>query len=149
MPISTVRFSPSSLGFLLNDISRKLRLLIDAEMSQLGLTQTQWRALLTIATMEGCTQRELADILEVQPISLARLVDRMVSGGWVRREPSPSDRRALQLFLTSKCDPVLILAQDVSKRIIDRAYQGLDEVERSQLIVLLERVKTNLLSDSL
>ncbi len=149
MPISTVRFSPSSLGFLLNDISRKLRLLIDAEMNQLGLTQTQWRALLTIATMEGCTQRQLADILEVQPISLARLVDRMVSGGWVRREPSPADRRAHQLFLTSKCDPVLELAQDVSKRIIDRAYRGLSEAERAQLIALLERVKTNLLSDSL
>lgn len=102
-PRSTVNFVPSSIGFLLNDISRTFRRHFDVKMAEYGLTQAQWRALLIIATRQGCTQRELADALEVQPISVARLLDRMVKGGWVKREPCPSDRRAHRLYLTSQC----------------------------------------------
>jgi MarR family transcriptional regulator for hemolysin len=144
MPISTVRFSPSSLGFLFNDISRKLRRHFDAQMSQFGLTQAQWQALLTVATFEGCTQKELADVLEVQPISMARLIDRMARGGWVRREPDPNDRRAHRLFLTSQCDPVLELAQAASKKIVAKAYEGMSQLDQERLLAYLEHIKLNL-----
>jgi DNA-binding MarR family transcriptional regulator len=113
-------------------------------MSQFGLTQAQWQALLTVATFEGCTQKELADVLEVQPISMARLIDRMARGGWVRREPDPNDRRAHRLFLTSQCDPVLELAQAASKKIVAKAYEGISQLDQERLLAYLEHIKLNL-----
>jgi len=144
MPRSTVNFVPSSLGFLLNDISRTFRRHFDIKMAEHGLTQAQWRALLIMATREGCTQRELSDALDVQPISIARLLDRMVKGGWVKRAPCPNDRRAHRLYLTSRCDPILEVAKAASQEVLSRANQGISEAELAQLLGTLERIKNNL-----
>ena len=96
-----------SIGFVLNDVARLLRRNFNRCVQDLGLTQSQWQAIAHIARKEGMKQSELADILEVQPISVARLIDRMEAAGWVVRRPDPVDRRAINLYLTDKCDPIL------------------------------------------
>jgi DNA-binding MarR family transcriptional regulator len=96
-----------SLGFLLTETARLIRRNFDRRVQPLGLTQTQWRAIAHLKHNEGIKQATLAEILEVQPITLARLIDRMERDGWVERRPDPNDRRAVQLFLTDKVEPVV------------------------------------------
>src|SRR3546814_4821449 len=85
-----------SLGFLLNDVSRLMRRNLNRRVQALGLTQSQWRALAYLSRQEGINQVTLADTLEVQPITLARLIDRLEAAGWVERRRHPSDRRAVR-----------------------------------------------------
>ncbi len=88
-----------TLGFLVSDIARLLRRNMDRRLQSLGLTQAQWRAIVHLSRSEGMTQAMLAESLEIQPITLTRLIDRMESAGWVERRTHPLDRRAVQLYL--------------------------------------------------
>src|ERR1700751_1352951 len=95
-----------SFGFLVSDVSRLLRKRFDQRARTLGLTRAQWQVLAYLARYEGINQTGLADILEIEPITLARLIDRMEEAGWVERRAHPSDRRARQLYLTEKAEPI-------------------------------------------
>src|SRR5687767_13222468 len=95
-------FNERSLGFLVADVARLLRRSMDRRLQALGLTQAQWRAIIHLSRNEGMTQATLAESLEIQPITLTRLIDRMESAGWVERRMHPLDRRAVQLYLTSQ-----------------------------------------------
>ena len=99
--------APSNLGLLVSDIARMLRRNMDRRLLPLGLTQAQWRAIARLARSEGMTQAELAESLEIQPITVTRLVDRMEKAGWVERRTHPLDRRAVQLYLTHRSQPIL------------------------------------------
>ena len=93
-------FTDRTLGFLVADIARLLRRSMDRRLQSLGLTQAQWRAIVHLSRREGMTQAALAESLEVQPITLTRLIDRMQHAGWVERRPHPSDRRGRVVVLT-------------------------------------------------
>jgi DNA-binding MarR family transcriptional regulator len=94
--------APNHLGLLVSDIARLLRRNMDRRLQSLGLTQAQWRAIARLARSEGMTQAALAESLEIQPITLTRLVDRMEKAGWVERRTHPLDRRAVQLYLAPR-----------------------------------------------
>lgn len=131
-----------AVGFLLGDLARLLRRDFDRRVQQLGLTQAQWRALMYLARNEGATQASLAEILEIQPISLARLLDRME--GWVERRPSPTDRRAFQLYLTAAAAPLMQQIHDIGAITRDVALAGLNADQRELLTEMLLTVKENL-----
>jgi MarR family transcriptional regulator for hemolysin len=80
--------------------SRLLRNYIDHRAKQRGTTRAQWIVLFRLRQQEGLSQVDLADVLELQPISLVRLLDRLVEHGLLERWPDPRDRRATRLFLT-------------------------------------------------
>src|SRR3546814_9002902 len=86
-----------SLGFLLNDVSRLMRRNLNRRVQALGLTQSQWRALAYLSRQEGINQATLADTLEVQPITLARLIDRLEAAGWVERRRHRSEEHTSEL----------------------------------------------------
>jgi MarR family transcriptional regulator for hemolysin len=86
----------------------------------------------------------LADLLEVEPISLARLVDRMEAAGWLQRRPDPADRRARRLYLTPKSRPVIDRIRVIAVGIYDEALAGLDRTARDQLIASLVHARRNL-----
>src|SRR5689334_11950907 len=94
-----------SLGSLLNDVSRLMRKKFDQRAKELRLTRAQYYLLAKLARHEGIKQVELAELLEVEPISAARLVDRMEAAGWVERRADPADRRARRVFLAPKARP--------------------------------------------
>jgi MarR family transcriptional regulator for hemolysin len=96
--------------------------------------------------MEGCRQAELAESLDVRPITLARLIDRLQAAGLVERRPRKDDRRAVQLMLTPKAKPIVKRMWALGAETRERAFAGLGERERTALFAALGRVRDNLSS---
>jgi DNA-binding MarR family transcriptional regulator len=133
-----------SFGFLLHDVSRLLRANFNRRASAHGLTQAQWRTLAHLSRREGVNQVTLAEALDIQPITLARLIDRMEANGWVLRRPDPNDRRAFRLYLTEKAQPLLVELWRHAAETIDEAMTGLTAPARERLIETLWTIKRNL-----
>ena len=135
-----------SFGFLLYDAARLLRRDFDRRARSLGLTRAQWSVLAHLNRNEGSNQATVADTLELEPITLVRLLDRLEAAGWVERRPDPSDRRARQLFLREKARPVLeqLMALGAETRAL--ALAGISEAEQEFLIQALSKVRANLTS---
>lgn len=137
--------SESGLGFLLHDVSRLLRRGFDRRVGALGLTQAQWRAIAHLSRNQGIKQAALADILEVRPITLTRLIDRLAASAWVERRPDPDDRRAVRLFLTAKAQPILAKIEALAAEIREEALAGLSPDRRRSLVEALQAMKRSLL----
>lgn len=133
-----------SLGFLLADVSRLLRRDFDNRVRPLGVSQAQWRAIAHIAREEGINQTTLADRLEVKPITIARLLDRMAAAGWVERRADASDRRASRLFLTGRAKPLLDRLEEHAAAARAALMRGITRTESEALVRTLERMKRNL-----
>lgn len=136
--------SQKSPGLLMQDVARLMRRDFDRRAKSLGLTQAQWQALLAISRQEGLTQIALAEHLEVQPISVARLIDRMENAGWVERRPDAFDRRAVNLYLAEKSRPLLDKIFECALQTRARAFAGIGEQQQEQLTSLLLQIKGNL-----
>ena len=134
----------SSFGFLLHDIARLMRKRFDQRARSLNLTRAQWQVLAHLARHEGINQAGLADILEIEPITLGRLVDRMAEAGWVERRPHPSDRRVRQLFLTAKAEPVFARMRALGDETRAEALAGLSQDDRDRLTATLVEIRCNL-----
>jgi DNA-binding MarR family transcriptional regulator len=133
-----------SLGFLIHDVSRLLRRRFDRRAQCLGLTRAQWAVIAHLYRNEGVNQTTLAESLDVQKITLARLVDRLEQDGWVERRPDPGDRRANRLYLTEKVAPMWGRMRELAGEIFEEALEGLSGMERDDLIDRLMMVKRNL-----
>jgi len=136
--------SDQSFGFLVNDVARLLRQRFDQRAHGLGLTRTQWRALAHIGRQEGIHQAALAELLEVEPISLARLIDRLEAGGFVERRHDPADRRTRRLYLTAKVHPVAERMRALARETVAEAFAGFGNDEIDALSAALARIKGNL-----
>lgn len=132
------------LGFLLHDVARLMRRRFDRQAQELGLTRAQWSVLFHLHRNEGCTQAAIAQRMDLQPISLARLIDRLEADGWVERRAHPADRRAKCLYLTGKVAPILEQMQAISTQVRAEAVSGMDADEVEQLLDMLETIKGNL-----
>jgi MarR family transcriptional regulator, transcriptional regulator for hemolysin len=132
------------VGVLLVDVARLLRRNFNRRAQRLGLTQPQWQALARLSQNQGMNQACLADLLEVQPITLTRLIDRLEAAGWVERRPDPADRRVQRLFLTLKAEPLLDDIRALAAKTREEAMQGLSDRERRQLLQTLQTIKGNL-----
>ena len=131
-------------GFVIHEVARLLRRDFDRRAKDLGLTQVQWRAISYLARNEGLNQAALADQLEVQPITLARMIDRLAAAGWVERRPDPDDRRAQRLFLTEASAPLLERMRALAAETLDTAFTGLSDQTRKELVEGLCVMKNNL-----
>ena len=135
-----------SLGFLISDVSRLMRRRFDERAREVGATRAQWRTLTTLSRNEGLNQGALADLLEVEPITLCRMIDRLEESGLVERRRDPADRRAWQLFLTDKSKPILDDLRRMADDLFVHVLSGLDDLERQALGKSLERMRSNLLN---
>lgn len=139
-------FTDRPLGFLVADISRLLRRSMDRRLQSLGLTQAQWRAIVYLSRSEGMTQAALAESLEIQPITVTRLVDRMENAGWVERRTHPLDRRAVQLYLTAQSQPILEEMHARAADTMSEATRGIASRVQRELVTTLEQIKQNLIA---
>ena len=133
-----------NFGFLMYEVSRLLRRELDRRLKPLGLTQAQWRALAFLARREGVNQATLAEALEVRPISVARLIDRLEASGWVERRSDPGDRRACCLYLTEEAQPLLKQIRAQARVVRQDALAGLAPEAREALVSALCSIKQNL-----
>lgn len=132
-----------TLPYLLSDSGRLLRRAFDARVRQLGMTSRQARLLMILDVSEGENQGYYAERLEVEPISLTRMVDRMEDGGLIERRRDPADRRAWRLFLTQRSREVLDEVRDSLAGLEDEMLNGLDAAQRAALAQMLETIRVN------
>lgn len=144
--MNTSNDSEQTLGVLLHDVARLWRKRFDRRAQTLGLTRAQWSAIVHLRRNEGITQTCLADLLEVEKITLARLIDRLEAAGWVERRPHPDDRRANRLYLTDKVHPILDQMWALGQVTRGEALAGLSDEEQTTLHTLLTRIKHNLVN---
>lgn len=133
-----------SLGFLLADVSRLMRRTFEQRLEGSSLTLAQARALIYVSRNEGIRQVELADILEIQPISLARLIDQLAEAKLVERRPDPADRRAYQLYLKPAAAAQLAAIEKVAAAIRADALAGIDKQQTEVLLLALDAMRANL-----
>lgn len=136
---------PDTIGFLLSDTARLIRRRFDERARQHGATRAQWKALLGISRHEGINQGGLADLLEVEPITLCRLVDRMEDAGLVERRRDPKDRRAWQLYLTDKARPVIDQLHTTAADLMEQALRAIPETKIEEMTETLLRIRENLI----
>lgn len=134
----------NTIGFLINDAARLFRRMLDGNIRDLGMTSVQWRTVARLNHDPGMRQAELADLLDVEPITLSRMIDRLVESGMVCRKPDPTDRRAWNLYLTDTAKPLLDELASEADKVVEISMTGLDADEREQLSSLVERVRANL-----
>jgi MarR family transcriptional regulator for hemolysin len=135
-----------NLGFLLHDVARLMRKRFEQKARGLGLTRSQFQVLAHLARNEGIQQSGLADILEVEPITLTRLLDRLEEAGFVERRAHATDRRIRQLYLTEKAHPLLAEIFTIGAATRAEALEGVAEEDRDRLFALLSSMKANLLA---
>lgn len=133
-----------SIGFLINDTARLFRRMFDGNIRDLGMTSLQWRTVARLKRDPGMRQGELADLLEVEPITLSRMIDRLAESGMVCRKPDPNDRRAWNLYLTAKAEPLMAQLQREADAVQELALTGLNDTDRAVLGELVERMRLNL-----
>lgn len=132
------------IGYLLADNSRLARWAFDQQVREIGVTGPQARLLLTLNRRPGENQGFYAEQLEVEPITLCRMVDRLEEAGMIERRRDPADRRAWQLHLTDKSRKVVEKLQRSVDSLVDAMLHGLTFEERSEFERLLKAVGTNL-----
>ena len=138
---------PDSLGFLLNDIARLMRKRFDVRARRIGVTRAQWHTLSVLKRNEGSNQGALADLLEVEPITVGRMIDRLEEAGLVERRRDPADRRVWRIHLTDKAQPILIELRAIADTMIDDVMEGVDPQDRIRMHAALVSLRANLLSD--
>jgi len=130
-------------GFLIADVGRLLKTDYDRRLSHTGLTRSQWWVLNQLYRRDGVTQAELADIMEMERPALGRLLDRLESSGWVRREEDAEDRRAKRVYLTEAVTPVINEMRDLAAETRRDASRGLSNDDLKQLVDMLLVIKQN------
>ncbi|HLJ71487.1 MAG TPA: MarR family transcriptional regulator [Roseiarcus sp.] len=130
--------------FAMHDVARLLRTLADQRARALNMTRAQWSVLKRLEMSQGVKQAELAELLDLQPITLARLVDKLAGLGLVERRDDPNDRRANRLYLTEGAAPVLERLNELGEALVGQALNGFDAFEIAALGKSMDRIKTNL-----
>ncbi|MEZ5805775.1 MAG: MarR family transcriptional regulator [Rhizobiaceae bacterium] len=132
------------LGFLLHDASRLMRKRFEQLGSRYGLSSAQWRLLVRVFKEEGVAQARLAELLEIEPISVSRLIDRMVEAGWIERRLDDNDRRVRQIFLTERSRAIFGEMRGVAAQVFEFALTGLSPDERRATLHGLGVICSNL-----
>jgi MarR family transcriptional regulator, transcriptional regulator for hemolysin len=133
-------------GFLLKDVTRLYVQRFERHAASLGLTLAQCRTLIRLADHEGVSQVRLAELTDLEPMALVRILDRMESEGWLERRGDPHDRRVRCLYLTGKAKPRLEDIRRVMDVTLSDAFSGIAKRQSDVLLELLDKVRGNLLA---
>ena len=135
------------LLYLLNDVARLIRTRADQRARTYGMTRAQWVILSRLERQPGLSQNEMAAIVEVEPITIARLVDRLQTAGFVERRADPKDRRIWRLHLTPAAEPMLGEIKKVKAQLHDEITAGVDPATLDLMVDGLLKLKANLNTD--
>ncbi len=134
----------ASLGFLLHNATRAVKRRFETRASEMGLTSAQWRVLVQLMVHGPLPQARLAEALEIEPISVSRLVDRMIEGAWVTRSLDPTDRRIRIIAPAPRAYIAFEGAREMAEALYAEALRGLPEGSYDALIAALQTIIKNL-----
>ena len=134
----------TNLAFELSETARLLRRDFDRRAAELGVTRAQWRVLARLSREDGLRQVALAEALDVEPITLCRMIDRLEEAGMVERRADEEDRRAWRIHLTAKAGPLIETLHEIAEGFLADALAGIDGREQARVRDVLSRVRANL-----
>jgi DNA-binding MarR family transcriptional regulator len=129
--------------FALFELQRMLRLYADKQARRYGLTRAQWAVLARVERTEGLKQTEIAETMEMQPITLTRLIDKLCEAGLIERRSDDSDRRVNRLYLTEASRPLMAKLAVMKGEITQTALASLSVADTHRLVDELETIKDN------
>ncbi|WP_397594650.1 MarR family winged helix-turn-helix transcriptional regulator [Sphingorhabdus sp.] len=132
------------LGFLIADTARLMRRAFDERVRTHSMTRAQWRVLGLLLRFGGSTQVTLAEMMDVEPITAARMIDRLQEAGLVERRADPSDRRAWRIHLTAKGESKLEELRPTALSLYEDAVSGLNQAQQAELETMLNIIRSNL-----
>ena len=132
------------IAFTIMDVARMLKTYADQRARQFGISRAQWAVLIRIERSEGLKQSELAELLDLQPISLTRLLDRLADNGLIERRADPNDRRANRLYLKPAAKPLLARLSELGADMMETVLEGLDAKSIDRMLKELGTLKDNL-----
>ena len=135
----------NSLFYMLHDATRQLRKHFDRRATRLELTRAQWRALKATSRQEGLSQTELAELLDMEPIPVGRVIDRLEKTGFVERRADPADRRVWRLYLLPPSTRVTDEVERLAVSLRREATAGITAAELATTLSVLQRVRGNLI----
>ncbi len=131
------------LAWEIGETSRMMRRYYDRRASALGVTTAQWRLLLRLYREPGLKQVELAERMDVEPITACRIVDRLEEAGLVERQRDPDDRRAWRLVVTEKAEPIMTRLRTLAEEMSGEAFEGMGHEEVEAMRDKLARIREN------
>ena len=132
-----------TLPFEIGETAHALRKAFDRMAAGLGVTRAQWKVLFRLERQPGLRQVELADLLDIEPITLCRIVDRLEESGLVERTSDPADRRAWRLHVTAQAQPLIEKLKAVAAELVDAAFAGIDPKDIEIARQVLARTREN------
>jgi len=129
--------------FTLAELHRLLRAFADKEAARFGITRAQWAVLAKVERSEGMKQTELAELLEMQPITLTRLIDKLCDAGWIERRGDTADRRVNRLYLRKAGRALLGKMSGLKSELTATALEGINPADAHRLLTQLEQIKEN------
>ena len=132
------------LGFVIADINRLVRREFDRRVRDLGFTRAQWLFLYYLTRQPGCTQSDLAELLQMEKISVSRQAVRLEKAGWIHRNNHAADGRAYHLELTPKAERIVMRLDERAERLREDYMAGIPGNRRAALLNDLGRIKANL-----
>src|SRR3954462_3931656 len=132
-----------NLLFTVGELARMIRAYADKQASRYGITRAQWAVLAKVERSEGLKQSELAELLEMQPITLTRLIDRLCENGWIERRGDETDRRVNRLYLRKAARPLLGKLSGLRSELTAASLEGIGPADAHRMLAQLEAIKEN------
>lgn len=136
----------SNFAFCIAETAQAMRREFDRRAQTLGVTRAQWRVLTRLSRQDGLRQVELAELLDVEPITLSRMIDRLSEAGLVERRADEEDRRAWRIGLTAKAGPIIEGLRSLAEGFLDDALDGISAADQKKVMAALEKVRSNIAS---
>lgn len=133
-----------SLAYQVVDIGRLFGRVFDRRVAHLDLTRAQWRTLKRLGHAEGVTQVELADQLDMEPIAVGRVIDRLQKAGFIERRADPADRRVWRLYLRPQSGQVTDEVEEVALALRHEVMAGISAADLATTLSVLDRVRERL-----
>src|SRR6201996_2229146 len=133
----------SNFLFTLGELQRLMRAYADKQAARYGITRAQWAVLAKVERTEGLKQTELAELMEMQPITLTRLIDKLCDNGWIERRSDDTDRRVNRLYLRKAARPLLGKLSGLRSELTATALDGIGPADAQRLLTQLETIKEN------
>ena len=132
-----------TIPFEIAETAHAMRKAFDRRAAGMGVTRAQWKVLFRLTRRPGLRQIELADMLDIEPITLSRIIDRLAEAELVERQADPADRRAWRLYVTKEAEPLVKRLRAVADEMTGDAFEGVDPEVIKTMRQVLARVREN------